>query len=215
MAIENLTHSPTTVDLKIISNTALFASPLIASAQTLQRGGGKWSYILNFANKSGDIRADLQGLIAFADGQENRFRVPVHDNPKRGAYGGTPLVDGASQTGNVLAIDGCSNNITNWIRRGDYFSVVVNGEHELKKCTQDNDSNGTGQIATLEFEPELRDSPLNNAVIFVEDGVLSKPEGIFLFQGSVNGWSSRPFQTTSELSQIVIGLVEDVFATQS
>ena len=214
MAIFDLVPSPSTLSMELQANTALFPSPLVASQQILDRGGLKWLATYNFTNVSADKRAILMGLLARVRGQANRLRVPVYDNPKRGAYGGTPLVNGASQTGSVLAIDGCSNNITDWITAGDYFSVVVNGEHELKMCTQDNSSNGTGQIATLEFEPRLRASPLNNAIIRVEDGVLPKPVGIFTLVGQTAGWSSRPFQTSSELSQVVLNLMEDVFATQ-
>ncbi len=214
MSIFDLTQVPSTLSMQLIGNTGLFLSPLIASAQTLDRGGLKWQATYNYSNISADRRATLMGLLARLRAQAHRLRVPVYDNPKRGAYGGTPLVNGGSQTGSVVAIDGCSNNITNWIRAGDYFSIVVNGEHELKMCTQDNSSNGSGQIATLEFEPRLRASPLNNAVIFVEDGAIDKPEGIFVLSSANVGWNSRPFQTASELSQIILSLTEDVFATQ-
>ncbi len=214
MTIFNLTQSPSVVAMELAANTAIFASGLLGSVQTLDRGGMKWLATYTYSNISGTKRRELLGLIASLRGQVNRLRVPVHDNPKGGAYGGTPLVDGAAQTGSVIAIKGCSNNITNWIRAGDYFSIVVNGEHELKMCIQDNSSDGGGLIATLEFEPRLRASPADSAVIFVEDGVLAKPEGIFYMTNSNKGWSSRPFQTTSELSSLGLNMTEDVFATQ-
>ncbi len=214
MSTFDLTQVPSTLSMRLAGNTAIFPSPLIASAQTIDRGGLKWQATYNYSNISAAKRATLMGLLASLRAQANRLRVPVYDNPRRGLYGGTPLVDGASQTGSVIAIKGCSNNITNWIRAGDYFSVIVNGEHELKMCTQDNSSDGAGLIATLEFEPRLRASPADNAVIFVEDGTLQKPEGIFVLGVANVGWNSRPFQTTSELSQVVLSLIEDVFATQ-
>lgn len=214
MSTFNLTQVPTTLSMQLSANTAVFQSPLLGSVQILDRGGMKWLVDYTFSNISGAKRRELMGLVASLRGQANRLRVPVYDNPKGGAYGGVPLVDGASQTGSILSIKGCSNNITNWIRAGDYFSVVVNGEHELKICTQDNSSDGTGLIATLEFEPRLRASPLDSAVIFVEDGVLQKPEGIFYMSGSDVSWTSRPFQTASELSSMSLNMIEDVFATQ-
>ncbi len=209
-----LTPVPTTVAMQLQGNTALFPSPLIASAETLDRGGQRWEAVYNYSNVSGRDRALLMSIIARLRGQAHRLKLPVYDNPKRGAYGGTPLVEGGMQLGNTLAIDGLDFNITDWIKRGDYFSVVVNGEHELKMATLNASSNGSGQIAVLTFEPRLRAAPSNNAVIHVEDGALPKPEGIFVMSSSNAGWSSRPFQTTSELSQIVLQMVEDVFATQ-
>lgn len=213
MATYDLPASPTTVSLNLRGNTGLFPSPLVKSAQTLDRGGAHWEAVYNFTNISKDNRALMMGLIAKLRGQVNRVRLPVYDNPRRGAYGGTPLVDGASQTGNSINLKGLSNNITNWIREGDYFSVNVNGEHELKMATADASSDGTGLI-TISFEPSLRASPANDAVVFVQDGVLSRPQGVFVLSDDVAGWSSQPFQSTSELSQIVLECLEDVFITQ-
>lgn len=211
MAIFDLTQVPSTLAMQLIGNTGLFPSPLIASAQTLDRGGLKWQATYNYSNISFAKRATLMGLLASLRAQANRLRVPVYDNPKRGAYGGTPLVVGASQTGSSIDLDGVSNT-SNWIRAGDYLSIVVNSEHELKMCTAD--ANSSGGAVTVAFEPRLRASPLNNAIVHVGDGSLPAPEGIFLLANSNIGWNSRPFQQGSELSQIILTLIEDVFATQ-
>lgn len=211
MAIVTLSVSPSVVSLQLIGNTGLYPSPLIASAQTIDRGGLKWKATYTYNNVSSDRRAQLMGLIASLRAQANRVRVKVYDNPRRGGYGGTPLVDGGSQTGSSLDVDGVTNK-TNWIRAGDYFSVVVNGEHELKMCTADADS--SGGAVTIPCEPRLRASPLNNAVVFVEDGGGDVPEGVFVLEGNTAGWSSRPFQSSTELSTISLSLIEDVFATQ-
>lgn len=82
-----------------------------------------------------------------------------------GAQGGTPLVVGADQSGNSLAIDGCSNSITGWGKEGDDFTIdgvyAVNpqsyestGELQQFTLTADVNSNGSGQ-ATLVFEPAI------------------------------------------------------------
>lgn len=212
MSIFDLTVTPSMVSAALQGNTALYPSPLIDSVQTLDRGGLKWKFDLTYNALRADKRATVLALLAALRGQSNRVRVQVYDNPKRGAYGGTPLVAGASQTGNTLNIDGCSISVTNWIRAGDYFSVVVNGEHELKMATQDANSSGTG-TATLTFEPRLRASPLDNAVILVEDGVLARPKGVFLLANAETGWTSRP-GVDSKVSSLTISLIEDVFATQ-
>lgn len=213
MTIFDVIVVPNAVSVVPQANTAIFASPLIASAQTLDRGGQKWKMTLTFSNLQTDDRGELLGIITGLRGMANRLRVLVFDNPKRGLYGGTPQVDGASQTGSSIDVKGCSNNITNWIRRGDYFSILVGTEHELKMCTADASSNGSGLITGLAFEPRLRASPANSAAIFVEDGVLSVPRGIFVLSSSGQGWTSKPGKA-SLLSDISLGLVEDVFITQ-
>lgn len=199
--------------MELLGNTGVFDSPLIASAQTIDRGGLKWKMDFTYSNISKAKRGALLGLIASLRGQANRLRVPVVDNPRQGAYGGTPLVAAASQTGSSIDLDGCTTGVTDWIKAGDYLSIDVNGEHELKMCTADASSDGGGLI-TIAFEPRLRASPLNNAVVYVQDGVLSPPEGIFVMAAANTGWTSRPFQLTSELSSLSLSLVEDVFATQ-
>jgi len=166
----------------------------------------------SFNSRVTSTRASLLGTLAALRGQANRLRVPVHDNPIQGAYGGTPLVKGASQTGSSLIIDGLTVSVTKWIGQGDYFSVIVNGEPELKMCTADINSDINGEL-TLTFEPRLRAAPAENAVIYVEDGVLTKPSGIFLLKNAENGWNSQPWRS-GEISNITIEMVEDVFATQ-
>lgn len=210
MATFDLTYAPSTLSMSLQGNTGVYSSPLTGSMQTIDRGGLKWLATYNFSNISRDKRGILLALIASLRGQANRVRVPVYDNPKNGGYGGTPLVNGASQTGNTINIDGVANK-TDWIRAGDYFSIDVNGEHELKMAIAD--ANSSGGAVTLNFEPRLRASPLNNAAVWVEDGSLPKPEGVFLLADTGTGWSSRP-GGGGEVSSLSLSLLEDVFATQ-
>lgn len=212
MSIFSLTVTPNNVGIELQANTGLFQSPLINSAQVIDRAGMKWGMSLLYRNLSNDKRAELMALLAQLRGSANQLRVPVYDNPARGAYGGTPLVDGGGQTGNTLNIDGCTPSVAQWIRRGDYFSIEVNGEHELKMATADAASNGAGEVV-LTFEPRLRASPLFASPIYVQDGVLPRPFGVFRLAGQTNGWSSQPGVTTKRTS-LTLSLVEDVFATQ-
>jgi hypothetical protein len=210
MSVHNLVVTPTNVQITLESNTGLAVSGLIGSAQTIDRGGMKWHAVLQYLNLRDANRAELMAQIAELRGQANRLRVSVYDNPARGNYGGVPLVNGGGQTGNSLNVDG-AGTVTNWIRRGDYFSVEVNGEHELKIATA-NASSSAGAI-TLQFEPRLRASPVNNAQIYVQDGSLPRPQGVFLFAGQSNGWSSRP-GAVSKITNLTLDLIEDVFVTQ-
>jgi hypothetical protein len=213
MTTYNLTVTPQNVSMVLGGGTAVYVSPWGGSGQTVDRGGLKWKAVYSFLALRGRERADMMALVGAMQSQSNRLRVPVFDNPRLGAYGGTPLVDGAAQTGFALNIKGCSINVTEWIAPGDYFSVIVNGEPELKQCTAAANSNGTG-LATINFVPRLRASPADNAVIYVEDKVLTKPTGVFLFESAENGWSSTP-GNDSKLSTMTLSLVEDVFATQA
>ena len=206
----DLTPTPNYVVMALRGNSGAFDSPLIASQQVVDRGGLHWLATYTYTEARSADRGELLGTIASLRGQAHRLIVPVYDNEAGGAYGGTPLVNGASQTGSTLNINGCSTSITNWIRKGDYFSVDVNGVHELKMATANSDSDGSGNV-TLSFEPRLRFSPLDNAVIYVQDGVLPRPRGVFMLTEPEQNWSSRPGE--NKRSAISLNLTEDMLAS--
>lgn len=76
-------------------------------------------------------------------------------------------VNGLSQTGNGLVVDGMGNART--LLEGDLFQL----ENRLYRIVADVTSDGSGN-ATLQFEPELRSAPADNAVL-----ILSAPKGLF------------------------------------
>jgi hypothetical protein len=75
-----------------------------------------------------------------------------HYVTNNGAYGGTPLVDGAGQTGSTLNIKDGDINITNWARKGDL--VLVAGIQSPFDVNADGDTNGSGDIA-LSIHPPI------------------------------------------------------------
>lgn len=107
-----------------------------------------------------------------------------------GALGGTPLVNGASQTGSSLVADGASNSITGWAKKGDVFTIgtagtataphAVNPQNyrnttQLQQfvVTSDTNSDGSGNITLPVYPPIVTSgayqtvtiSPADNAAI--------------------------------------------------
>lgn len=114
---------------------------------------------------------------------------------------GTPLVNGASQTGNTLAIDGAPNSATNYLKRGDTFQVTCAGVARLHEVIADASSNGSGQL-TLDIWPKLRASPADNAAI-----VFTNPKGTFHRMSNASDWqvgadgiSKRSFDAKERLT---------------
>jgi hypothetical protein len=177
------------------SNTAVFGDPLKGTAQTLARPGAKWVATLTFNALDADDRATLQAFLVQLRGQENRASLYDHSHTQRGALGGTPLVNGASQTGTSLITDGWPNTTT-VLKAGDRFTV--NGE--LKMVTSDVTSDGAGN-ATISFEPALRASPANDAPI-----TTSNPTATFMLSGPRVQWSNRP----ADFSGFTIEFIEDI-----
>lgn len=168
---------PTTPDFaaaifSLSTNTQIFSSPLVKVAQTLELPGALWIVTYTLPLMRFDTAAPWQGFLAELMGASGTFFGfdPSRTSP-RGIYSAgsdTPLVDAASQTGKSLTTDGWRISGTGLLLPGDYFEVIADSTKELHMITSQVDSDGSG-LATLNFVPPLRASPLNNAVITLDD----------------------------------------------
>lgn len=122
----------------------------------------------------------VEALLAFIQDAYNRLAIfdiqhlntPGSGRAPNGAGGGTPLVNGAGQTGISLLTDGWSINITNVVRAGDVIRIA--GLSPLYLITADANSSGIGQ-GTLSVSPPivLGSSPGDNAPITRTGNVLN------------------------------------------
>lgn len=103
---------------------------------------------------------------------------------RNGLGGGSPLVNGASQTGSNLVIDGAPANITGWVSDGDMIKVA--GAAVVFDVTASVNTDGLGQ-ATIPIHPPIfvGQSPLDNAVVTID------PTAIF-FKAIITEWSEFP-----------------------
>jgi hypothetical protein len=182
----------------IESNTAAFVSSITGAIQTKDRGGERWRAMLTFTNLNAANKAVMRAFLARLNGQQHRFTLQDHAVIQRGAFGGTPLVNGAGQTGVALNIDGASNNITNWIRAGDMFGAGG----DLKMAVLDADSDGSGLVA-LTFVPRILTAPSNGSAI-----VISAPTGTFMLANNAVTWGNRP----GDFTNFSLDCVEDILA---
>lgn len=189
--------TPNSSSLNLISNTKVLTSPLSGSTQSASRSGTRWHLQMNFMNLTGANRRTLQGFLAQMDGQLHRMTVHDHSHSYGGTGNGTPLVKGASQTGNSITSDGWDNSEIVMLQ-GDQFSIGG----ELKMCTSDVTSDGSGN-ATIAFVPEIHTSPSDNSAIDI-----TNPTGTFMVLPPENGWTNSP----GVFSNMTIDVVEDVLA---
>ena len=92
------------------------------------------------------------------------------------ANDGSPLVDGASQLGTSLDIDGVTPEFV--IPQGAYISITTSGQRYVYQVTAE--VTATTGSATLSIQPPLRVSPANNDVVEISS---PKLEGYVNFQG--------------------------------
>lgn len=116
--------------------------------------------------------AEVEALLAFVEWAHSTKAIldVVHPSLRGsgqaplGAGGGTPLVAGASQTGEEIDTDGWSNSVTNVVRAGDVIRIA--GLTPLYRIVSDADSNSSGE-ATIQINPPIPvgSSPADNAGI--------------------------------------------------
>jgi len=188
--------TPSASSWEIISNARQFVSPLTGAIQTAQRGGTRWLASLTFNNLTGADRAVMQAFLAQLQGTANNFYLTDHSYTRRADGSGTPRVNGASQTGNQLVTDGWTSGTYAFLR-GDLFTV--NGELKMAVA----DSTISAGAATVDFVPELREAPADNATL-----TISAPTGIFRLVSPSSGWTNQP----GVFSTFTVEAIEDVIA---
>jgi hypothetical protein len=183
---------PPQLDWSLVSNTQTFQSPLSGSVQTVEMPGARWRVSFTLSSLDAADSAALRSFLVQLRGQAGRFYLHNFARPTpRGIATGTPVVSGASQTGNTLVTSGWSNSVAGILKAGDYFSV----NSELKMLVADASSNGSG-VATLTFEPPLRSSPANGASI-----TTNKPTATFRLDEDTVRWvTSAPLLDTISIA---------------
>ena len=155
--------SPAFQSLNIQSIQPTFISRAISGRrQARQIGGQFWKMTATFPPMT---RAEFAPIYAFIIAQRGRYESftlvpPVVGNPQ-GSAGGTPLVNGGSQTGRSLVTDGWTVS-TAIFKAGDYLKLA--GNDKVYMITADVSSDGSGN-ATISIEPALVSSPADNAVV--------------------------------------------------
>lgn len=172
--------------LKMQFANAMNGSPFSFISQVYDWGGAKW--VIDFTLPLMK-RETVEPWIAFAlslRGMKGTFLAgdPSAQTP-RGVGGGTPLVNGASQTGSALIIDGAPISTTGWLKAGDYFQLGTGVNSRLHKLISDANTNGTGQV-TLDFVPDLRSSPADNAAI-----TITSAKGVFRLASNETAWTAN------------------------
>lgn len=183
--------------------TSSSVSPFTFRRQVYKFSGETWEGNVTFPPLTQDQVADLQAFLTDLQGQYGTF---LYGDPNylaqgpRGLASGSPLVNGASQTGNSLAVDGLSNNLTGWLKKGDYIQIGTTTSSRLHMVVDDVNTNGSGQ-ATIPIYPAIRTSPADNAAIIVNGA-----KGLFRLASSEVEWDIGE----ANLYSVSFGFVEAV-----
>lgn len=163
--IQSIVFGPT-------ANTLTHTSSFDRTTQTVELVGALWQLSVTMRPmRPQDGGEDWATFLSELMGQAGRFyagdlfrtapRGTAKDTP------GTPLVNGASQTGRTIDMDGGPASAAGYLLRGDYAAFdLPSGGRSLHKLTADSGTNGSG-AATLSFIPPLRESPADDAPVLL------------------------------------------------
>ncbi len=156
--------------LRAMGSVAMLRSPWSFATQVQEHQGQLW---MLEASVAPCLREQAEPWVAFLESLKGPVGTFLIGDPlarvPRGVAGGTPLINGANQTGETLLTDGWTPSIAGILKAGDYIQIG----QRLHKIKQDAASDGSGN-ATLEIYPRLRESPADNAAI-----VTNAPVGLF------------------------------------
>jgi hypothetical protein len=159
------------VTLRAVNQTAMTMSPFTYKQQIYNHSGQRWEAECQVPPLKRDDAEEWIAWLLSMNGRAGSFLMgdPLGDTA-RGTLGGTPVVNGADQVGGSLSIDGCSNNITNWLKAGDYLQLGSGSTATLHKVLQNVNTDGSGQ-ASLDLWPYMRTAPVDGSIVITSNAV--------------------------------------------
>ena len=176
-----------TSDWRIVRSVAVNVSPFTMAQQSGDFGGSVWQTTVTLPPMKRDDAEQRNSFFLKLYGQFGTFLLgdPNASVPRGTASSsaGTPVVNGASQTGDTLNIDGVPVNQTGYLKAGDYISLGTGTSTRLYKVLDDANSNGSGEV-TVEIFPDLRTSPADDATLTV-----ASAKGTWRLTSNQTDWS--------------------------
>lgn len=175
------------VNLHAINSVAISQSPFTYKQQVVAHTGQRWEAEITLPPMQ---RADAEVWVAFLLSLKGMRGTFLMGDPNcataRGSAStaaGTPVVNGASQTGDSLTVDGLPVSATGYLLAGDYIQLGGGSSATLHKVLTNVDSNAAGQ-ATLDLWPHIRTAPADDSAIVVANAV-----GNFRLSTNQSDWS--------------------------
>lgn len=191
MAITYPLSTPTNIGIASIAFTAenavaISQSPFTYEQQIISHPGQRWGASISLPPMK---RQDAEYWVAFLlslKGQAGTFLlgdpncVTVQGSAR--ITPGTPLVNGASQTGATLNIDGLPVAVAEYFLPGDYIQLGSSVTATLHKVLTVTSTDALGQAA-LDIWPNIRTAPADNAAI-----TIANTKGRFRLKENITQW---------------------------
>lgn len=176
-------------------------SPFSFVEQVVKWSGEIWDIEIALPNMRRDDAEEFNAFLLKLRGKYGTFLVgDPNASAPRGLWGGTPLVNGAGQTGDELLLDGLPTSQAKTAKAGDYIQIGTGEAARLYKILEDADSNSSGEMTIL-IAPNLRTSPADNEPIIYQNarGVFRLTQNIVPFRINSESIYSISFKATESL----------------
>lgn len=191
IALPNFSRSPRAVQWGFEANVQEHSSPGTNAVQTQELPGTRWLTSITWRLDADTEARIMEAWLGELNGRAGRALLHNMRRPvPRGVGGGTPLVNGAGQSGKTIVIDGAPASTTGWLLAGDY--VGIGGRVYLLKSNVNTDAGGN---ASLVFTFGYRGSTTDNAPV-----TLIRPTTTFLLVSNRQAWASGPGRGSVEFT---------------
>lgn len=161
-------------------------SPFTKARQVFLWPGERWEAELTFVPTRG---VDARKLVAFFNSLDGPVGTFLANDPS-GYYPlgvarynpGTPLVDGASQTGESLNIKGLPTSRAGWLLAGSFVQLGSGSTTRLHQAVADAATDSSGKT-TLTLRPRIKTAPAADAAV-----VLTGALGIWSLASNKHEW---------------------------
>ena len=162
------------VSIRPFSRVGVFASDFTGQQQVYAHAGQFLVCDISFPPMKRAEAAPIVAALQSLQGARGTFYFgdPAWTSPQ-GVGTGTPLVNGASQTGQDLITDGWTISQTGIVKAGDWLQIGSGSDRQLCTVLADANSDGGGN-ATISLFPRIRTAFANNAPITV-----TNPTGVW------------------------------------
>ena len=131
---------------------AVTESPFTNQEQVFEHEGAQWKATFTLPPMKKESASVWLAFLMSLRGRRGTFKIGHQDRKTiQGVATGMILVNGASQTGNAINLDGFANSTNNVFKAGDYIQI----NSYLYMISADVNSNSSGE-ATVYVEPSLR-----------------------------------------------------------
>lgn len=147
---------------RLISNKTSFASPITRTRQDVARVGSFWAATMTIPKLRDPVIVGqwIAFFLKVVEG-DSFYLSPPAVSPS--VVTGTPRINGAAQTGQLLDVDGFGAACA--IKAGTFFCFDTSTFRELHAVVDDGTANGSGVLNDLSIRPMIRKSPADNALL--------------------------------------------------